>query len=176
VETTGSSSEFYDKFTIRYHISLILKGMWDSPVHRQAIVNESRFLTCLNILGILFTLCLWTCWLFPWNRAKCIPNKWTGTVYGNHPSWHWHKTECRNYIEFHITDMSRLLKLRSSLKAQFLAVRVCFSSCKISLILGHITVRGYRRWRGQGGARLLMSSCFTSLPVPRLVGPQCVCL
>ncbi|KAJ9575045.1 hypothetical protein L9F63_007780, partial [Diploptera punctata] len=41
VETTGSSSEFYDKFTIRYHISLILKGMWESPVHRQAIVNES---------------------------------------------------------------------------------------------------------------------------------------
>lgn len=53
VETTGSSSEFYDKFTIRYHISLILKGMWDSPVHRQAIVNESRLLTCMNILGIL---------------------------------------------------------------------------------------------------------------------------
>jgi hypothetical protein len=53
VETTGSSSEFYDKFTIRYHISLILKGMWDSPVHRQAIVNESRLLTNMNILGIL---------------------------------------------------------------------------------------------------------------------------
>jgi len=53
VETTGSSSEFYDKFTIRYHISLILKGMWDSPVHRQAIVNESRLLTCINVLGIL---------------------------------------------------------------------------------------------------------------------------
>jgi len=53
VETTGSSSEFYDKFTIRYHISLILKGMWDSPVHRQAIVNESRLLTCMNVLGIL---------------------------------------------------------------------------------------------------------------------------
>jgi hypothetical protein len=53
VETTGSSSEFYDKFTIRYHISLILKGMWDSPVHRQAIVNESRLLTRMNILGIL---------------------------------------------------------------------------------------------------------------------------
>ncbi|GLG94106.1 Ubiquitin conjugation factor E4 B [Gryllus bimaculatus] len=54
VETTGSSSEFYDKFTIRYHISLILKGMWDSPVHRQAIVNESRsgkqFVKFVNML------------------------------------------------------------------------------------------------------------------------------
>jgi hypothetical protein len=27
--------------------------MWDSPVHRQAIVNESRLLTRMNILGIL---------------------------------------------------------------------------------------------------------------------------
>lgn len=41
VETTGSNSEFYDKFTIRYHISLILKNMWESPVHRQAIIRES---------------------------------------------------------------------------------------------------------------------------------------
>jgi len=54
VETTGSSSEFYDKFTIRYHISLILKGMWESPIHRQAIVNESKsgkqFVKFINML------------------------------------------------------------------------------------------------------------------------------
>ncbi|CAH0393834.1 unnamed protein product [Bemisia tabaci] len=54
VETTGSSSEFYDKFTIRYHISLILKGMWESPVHRQAIIRESgsgkQFVKFVNML------------------------------------------------------------------------------------------------------------------------------
>ncbi|KAL3273001.1 hypothetical protein HHI36_014457 [Cryptolaemus montrouzieri] len=54
VETTGSSSEFYDKFSIRYHISLIIKGMWSSPVHRQALVNESRngkqFVRFVNML------------------------------------------------------------------------------------------------------------------------------
>ncbi|KRT81780.1 hypothetical protein AMK59_5523 [Oryctes borbonicus] len=54
VETTGSSSEFYDKFTIRYHISLIIKSMWNSPVHRQALVNESRsgtqFVKFVNML------------------------------------------------------------------------------------------------------------------------------
>lgn len=54
VETTGSSSEFFDKFTIRYNISIILKGMWDSPVHRQAIVSESRsgkqFVKFINML------------------------------------------------------------------------------------------------------------------------------
>ncbi|XP_046429762.1 ubiquitin conjugation factor E4 B [Neodiprion fabricii] len=54
VETTGSSSEFYDKFSIRYHISLILKSMWESPVHRASIVNESRsgkqFVKFINML------------------------------------------------------------------------------------------------------------------------------
>lgn len=54
VETTGSSSEFYDKFTIRYHISLILKGMWESPIHRQAFINESKtgnqFVKFVNML------------------------------------------------------------------------------------------------------------------------------
>ncbi|XP_074108795.1 ubiquitination factor E4B [Cotesia typhae] len=54
VETTGSSSEFYDKFSIRYHISLILKTMWDSPVHRVAIINESnngkQFVKFINML------------------------------------------------------------------------------------------------------------------------------
>ncbi|XP_075218617.1 ubiquitination factor E4B [Lycorma delicatula] len=54
VETTGSSSEFFDKFTIRYNISIILKGMWESPVHRQAIVNESgsgkQFVKFINML------------------------------------------------------------------------------------------------------------------------------
>ncbi|XP_022906656.1 ubiquitin conjugation factor E4 B [Onthophagus taurus] len=54
VETTGSSSEFYDKFSIRYHISLIMKGMWKSPIHRQTIINESRtgkqFVKFVNML------------------------------------------------------------------------------------------------------------------------------
>lgn len=54
VETTGSSSEFYDKFSIRYHISLIIKGMWGSPIHRQTVVNESKngnhFVKFVNML------------------------------------------------------------------------------------------------------------------------------
>lgn len=54
VETTGSSSEFYDKFTIRFHISLILKSFWDSAVHKQTLINESRsglqFVKFINML------------------------------------------------------------------------------------------------------------------------------
>lgn len=54
IETTGQSTEFYDKFTIRYHISHLFKGMWDSPVHRQCMINESRtgkqFVKFVNML------------------------------------------------------------------------------------------------------------------------------
>ncbi|OXU26331.1 hypothetical protein TSAR_003121 [Trichomalopsis sarcophagae] len=54
VETTGSSSEFYDKFFIRYHISLILKSMWESPVHQASIIRESsngkQFVKFINML------------------------------------------------------------------------------------------------------------------------------
>lgn len=42
VESTGSSSEFYDKFTIRYHISVILKSMWSDHIHQKQIIEESR--------------------------------------------------------------------------------------------------------------------------------------
>lgn len=53
VETTGSSNEFYDKFSIRYHISIIMKSLWDNLTHRQAIMKQSRtdqFVRFVNML------------------------------------------------------------------------------------------------------------------------------
>jgi len=53
VESTGSSNEFYDKFGIRYHISIILKGLWKRPIHRQALIMESsgeHFTRFINML------------------------------------------------------------------------------------------------------------------------------
>ncbi|XP_023161123.2 ubiquitin conjugation factor E4 B [Drosophila hydei] len=54
VETTGQSTEFYDKFTIRYHISHLFKSMWENPIHRQAVICESRqgnqFVKFVNML------------------------------------------------------------------------------------------------------------------------------
>jgi ubiquitin conjugation factor E4 B len=54
VETTGQSTEFYDKFTIRYHISHIFKSMWNSTLHRQSILVESKngkqFVKFINML------------------------------------------------------------------------------------------------------------------------------
>lgn len=54
VETTGQSTEFYDKFTIRYHISHIFKGLWNSQLHKQMIILESKngnqFVKFINML------------------------------------------------------------------------------------------------------------------------------
>ncbi|KAI1301826.1 Ubiquitin conjugation factor E4 B [Halotydeus destructor] len=54
VESTGTSSEFYDKFSIRFHLSLILKSMWATPVHQLAVIEESKsgqhFVKFVNML------------------------------------------------------------------------------------------------------------------------------
>lgn len=42
VESTGLSSQFYDKFNIRFHISQIFKTIWDNPAHREKLELESK--------------------------------------------------------------------------------------------------------------------------------------
>ncbi|KAI6129728.1 ubiquitin elongating factor core-domain-containing protein [Pisolithus croceorrhizus] len=41
VEQTGASSQFYDKFSAR-NIAYILKAVWDSPIHREALNTEAK--------------------------------------------------------------------------------------------------------------------------------------
>ncbi|KAJ3088787.1 hypothetical protein HK102_007908 [Quaeritorhiza haematococci] len=54
VEQTGMSSQFYDKFNIRYNISQILKKIWPEIGHRQKIIVESKrtnsFVKFVNLL------------------------------------------------------------------------------------------------------------------------------
>ncbi|KAK9449910.1 ubiquitin elongating factor core-domain-containing protein [Limtongia smithiae] len=42
IEQTGASSQFYDKFNIRYYISQIVKFIWENPVYRDKLEQESR--------------------------------------------------------------------------------------------------------------------------------------
>lgn len=42
VEQTGASSQFYDKFNIRYNISHIMKTIWNHPAHRKKLREESQ--------------------------------------------------------------------------------------------------------------------------------------
>ncbi|KAK0566074.1 Ubiquitin conjugation factor E4 [Tilletia horrida] len=41
-ESTGSHTQFYDKFNIRYHLSQIFKVIWSNPQHKQRIHEEAR--------------------------------------------------------------------------------------------------------------------------------------
>jgi len=53
VENTGSSHQFYEKFNVRYHISMILKLVWENPTHRERIREESNndsFIRFVNLL------------------------------------------------------------------------------------------------------------------------------
>ncbi|XP_070400751.1 ubiquitin conjugation factor E4 B isoform X2 [Nothobranchius furzeri] len=54
VEHTGATSEFYDKFTIRYHISTIFKSLWQNIAHHGTFTEEfnsgKQFVRYINML------------------------------------------------------------------------------------------------------------------------------
>ncbi|TRY82499.1 hypothetical protein DNTS_013817 [Danionella cerebrum] len=54
VEHTGATSEFYDKFTIRYHISTIFKSLWQNIKHQGTFLEEfnsgKQFVRYINML------------------------------------------------------------------------------------------------------------------------------
>lgn len=54
VESTGATSEFYDKFTIRYHLAIIFKSMWAIPKHQTKFIAEAnigkQFVRFVNML------------------------------------------------------------------------------------------------------------------------------
>uniref|UniRef100_A0A8C6UYW6 Ubiquitin conjugation factor E4 B n=1 Tax=Neogobius melanostomus TaxID=47308 RepID=A0A8C6UYW6_9GOBI len=54
VEHTGATSEFYDKFTIRYHISTIFKSLWQNIGHHGTFMEEfnsgKQFVRYINML------------------------------------------------------------------------------------------------------------------------------
>ncbi|XP_048766609.1 ubiquitin conjugation factor E4 B-like [Ostrea edulis] len=54
IETTGASNEFYDKFSIRYHLSIIFKTMWQMPQHQLNMIEEAdngkQFVKFVNML------------------------------------------------------------------------------------------------------------------------------
>ncbi|KAH8550974.1 ubiquitin elongating factor core-domain-containing protein [Umbelopsis sp. PMI_123] len=54
VEQTGASSQFYDKFNIRYNISEVMKNLWNNQSHRESLrrstENQELFIQFANML------------------------------------------------------------------------------------------------------------------------------
>lgn len=42
-ESTGSHTQFYDKFNIRYEIDTIIKCIWPNPIYRDKLAKEARY-------------------------------------------------------------------------------------------------------------------------------------
>ncbi|GAA6057987.1 hypothetical protein JCM3770_004600 [Rhodotorula araucariae] len=55
IEITGSHTQFYDKFNIRYFITQLFKLVWSNPTHRESLKRESlvnfdRYVRFVNLL------------------------------------------------------------------------------------------------------------------------------
>lgn len=53
VENTGSSHQFYEKFNVRYHISIVMKFIWGNQTHKERIRAECTsddFVRFVNLL------------------------------------------------------------------------------------------------------------------------------
>ena len=55
VETTGTHTQFFDKFNIRYEIFQIIKTIWDNPIYRDQLSQEAKsnlefFVRFVNLL------------------------------------------------------------------------------------------------------------------------------
>lgn len=55
VEHTGATSEFYDKFTIRYHISTIFKSLWQNIAHHGTFLEEFKWVSNIKVVSWLYS-------------------------------------------------------------------------------------------------------------------------
>ena len=60
----GGSNEFYDKFSVRYHVSVIIRKLWYQPVHKKFIIDESMLVINVTIRMYNEYLCTFTHCLF----------------------------------------------------------------------------------------------------------------
>ncbi|KAL4707873.1 hypothetical protein ACJJTC_010308 [Scirpophaga incertulas] len=124
IETTGQSTEFYDKFTIRFHISIILKGMWERPIHKQAIVNESRsgrqFVKFINMLMNDTTFLLDECLTYLKRIHEAQEGGGSGTPEARSRALAQDERQCRSYLTLARETVDMLEYLTVEIKEPFL--------------------------------------------------------
>uniref|UniRef100_A0A914RTH8 Ubiquitin conjugation factor E4 core domain-containing protein n=1 Tax=Parascaris equorum TaxID=6256 RepID=A0A914RTH8_PAREQ len=52
VETTGASSEFYDKFNIRRSIQVIFRSLWENTIYRSHMISFARYISLKQSLKV----------------------------------------------------------------------------------------------------------------------------
>lgn len=135
IETTGASSEFYDKFTIRYHISIIFKSFWTNSLQQFAIIQESvsengkNFIKFINMLMNDTTFLLDEA-LVSLKRIYEISSDIKDTVKWNKQSREQRENrerqlvhderQCRSYLTLAVETVDMLHSLTKTVKQPFL--------------------------------------------------------
>ncbi|XP_047535250.1 ubiquitin conjugation factor E4 B [Vanessa atalanta] len=124
IETTGQSTEFYDKFTIRFHISIILKSMWERPIHKQAIVKESRsgrqFVKFINMLMNDTTFLLDECLTYLKRIHEAQEAEARGSGEARARALAQDERQCRSYLTLARETVDMLQYLTVEIKEPFL--------------------------------------------------------
>jgi len=132
VESTGSSNEFYDKFGIRYNISILLKGLWKRPMHKAAIASESdtedfvRFINMLiNDTTFLLDESVDTLKrIHDTQQLMANPSKWDGLIQEDRTTRQRQlssdERQCKSYLTLATETVNMLHYLTQEIQAPFL--------------------------------------------------------
>ncbi|KAI8332411.1 ubiquitin elongating factor core-domain-containing protein [Chlamydoabsidia padenii] len=105
VEQTGASSQFYDKFNIRYNISHVMKRIWNHPMHRQQLREASKdqelFTRFINMLMSDIT------YLMDESLSKLTEIHQTQSEMENESSWQAQAPETRQEREGNLRSLER---------------------------------------------------------------------
>ncbi|WAR13927.1 UBE4B-like protein [Mya arenaria] len=127
VQSTGSSNEFYDKFSIRYHISIIFKAMWGIHSHQLKIIEEAdkgkQFVKFVNMLMNDTTFLLD-------ESLDCLKRIHEEQQQTEQRQLATDEKQCRSYLTLATETVDMFHYLTNKIQKPFLIPQLCGSKCK----------------------------------------------
>ncbi|PWN52986.1 hypothetical protein IE53DRAFT_373262 [Violaceomyces palustris] len=126
-ESTGSNTQFYDKFNIRYHLSQIFKAIWSNPKHKEQLqeeakARESDFVVFINRLMNDVTF------LLDDALEKLLELHNKQSEMDDTVSWNARPVEERQEREGHVRSIQGQIRSDLSLGQDFLSLLIDFTS------------------------------------------------
>ena len=121
IESTGASSQFYDKFNSRFYVSEIIAYLWKYPTHQEEFIKESfnpRFIRFVNLL-LNDTTYLLDESLDKLARIRELDNKDQLSV-EEQANLSTYKRQCKSYMQLANTSVDMLKHLTGVIKKPFL--------------------------------------------------------
>lgn len=126
-ESTGSHTQFYDKFNIRYHLSQIFKVIWQNPehmarIHAEATGNSDNFVVFVNRLMNDVTF------LLDDALEKLLELNTKQAQMDDTATWNERSAEERQEIEQHANSTSGHIRSMLQFGTEFLRLLIDFTS------------------------------------------------